>query len=337
MKKMHFTATKITTVLLALCSIFCLTSCSTSSVKSEADILSDIQGQDNWYHDFGLTIEATDITKRQTNKDDKTDYIWVDVSAFNDDFSYTGSYELTYILYNDGWMLEDFEQRSRAFDVKKICDQEIADIALEENYDSFLLENESSVIDNTMNFTYVADSVISEYLSQQYNVSVVCSYSPLYSWKVDQVSEELLGENWDFNGSYVYKDEETAINIEIFDFDADALTASLSYSIASYADPDSTSRSIEPGVYTSEDVINVKLTESTYGDFRTFIYAPTYLHQIFDTYYESELAEIRFYGCEAGPFVETSKGTGGYGVGIMVVLDLEHTGWDECYWLEKSN
>lgn len=188
-----------------------------------------------------------------------------------------------------------------------------------------------------MNFTYVADSVISEYLSQQYNVSVVCSYSPLYSWKVDQVSEELLGENWDFNGSYVYKDEETAINIEIFDFDADALTASLSYSIASYADPDSTSRSIEPGVYTSEDVINVKLTESTYGDFRTFIYAPTYLHQIFDTYYESELAEIRFYGCEADPFVETSKGTGGYGVGIMVVLDLEHTGWDECYWLEKSN
>ena len=289
-----------------------------------------------------MVINESQISKRQTNEDDKTDFVWIDVSASNEDFSYTASYELTYVLYNDGWQLEDYEQIDSWFQAKTTCEKSIADAAIGKDYDSYTLVSSSDVEGNTMTFSYIADKVVSEYLSQQYQISVTCRFYVSSGWVVDTVSQSLSNETWNFCGNYYYEDERTELNIEVVDFDADALTATLSYSFVLYEYPENAGyrdRSLDPGVYASDGTITVDLTEGSYGDYRTFHYDPTYYRylQYFEEYIEVTIAEIDFYGCQAGPFVETSEGTGGYGDGIMVSLGLDFTGWSECYWLNKVN
>ena len=79
------------------------------AAKSEADIRVDIQKEDRCFSDYSLKIKSSTITKRQTNQDDKTDYVWVELTAENDAFTYQAEYELMYVLYNDGWLLEKFK------------------------------------------------------------------------------------------------------------------------------------------------------------------------------------------------------------------------------------
>lgn len=84
-----------------------LTGC-TPKEKSEKEILEDLQAEDSLYQEYGLKIDSSEITKRQTNPDSKTDYVWIRVSASNSDFIYNADYKLEYRLYNDGWLLDDY-------------------------------------------------------------------------------------------------------------------------------------------------------------------------------------------------------------------------------------
>ena len=49
--------------------------------------------------------------KRQTTPEDKTDLVFVDVTATRNDGATKaeGSYKLLYVLYNEGWLLEETE------------------------------------------------------------------------------------------------------------------------------------------------------------------------------------------------------------------------------------
>lgn len=96
-------------VLAALALIFAL--CSRHSAKSEREILSDIRAYDDYYSNFNLNIDSIQITKRQTNPEQKVDYVWCTVSASNRDFTCSRDYSLTYVLYNDGWLLDDYDDR----------------------------------------------------------------------------------------------------------------------------------------------------------------------------------------------------------------------------------
>lgn len=94
------------TCLLFVLSLF-LSACGGPSEASEDEILSDIQENDEYFSTYGLIMDSFEITKRQTNEADKTDYVWANIEASNDDFTYTAEYTLTYVLYNDGWVLEN--------------------------------------------------------------------------------------------------------------------------------------------------------------------------------------------------------------------------------------
>lgn len=81
-----------------------LSACSGGS-KSEKDIAKDIVEQNSYFRTYDLKLDDYTVSKRQTNKNEKIDYVWISISGSNDDFEYIAEYELLYILYNDGWML----------------------------------------------------------------------------------------------------------------------------------------------------------------------------------------------------------------------------------------
>lgn len=55
-------------------------------------------------------VEDFTITKRQTTSENGTDVVWVSVNAKDDEKSATLSYVMNYVLYNDGWRLEDLSR-----------------------------------------------------------------------------------------------------------------------------------------------------------------------------------------------------------------------------------
>lgn len=97
-------------VLLFLCCIFIsgtLTACGQKAVD-ENQILNDIKTYEG-FAPLNVEVDNWEITKRQTNFDDKTDFAYCTVHASNDDYSVVRNYKMKYVLYNDGWLLENVE------------------------------------------------------------------------------------------------------------------------------------------------------------------------------------------------------------------------------------
>lgn len=82
---------RLLVTLLILGTIVVLTSCGGTSAKSEKEICKDIMASDDSF-DYGLKITSYNVEKRQTNEDEKTDYVWIDITAENEECVYYASY-----------------------------------------------------------------------------------------------------------------------------------------------------------------------------------------------------------------------------------------------------
>ncbi len=58
---------------------------------------------------FQVETKEFEVIKRQTNMDDKEDLVYVYLYGENEDIAVSRCYKFTYILYNDGWLLEENE------------------------------------------------------------------------------------------------------------------------------------------------------------------------------------------------------------------------------------
>lgn len=98
--------------LLVLC-VLLLSSCGRGGVKSEKEIMADMQEKQILEAYTGMTITeftSLDVLKRQTNKEIKNDLVYVTVKAETDVAHVTSSWKLIYTYYDDqGWILDDFE------------------------------------------------------------------------------------------------------------------------------------------------------------------------------------------------------------------------------------
>lgn len=105
-------ATKSMIIAILIAYLICgLSACaSKTSGKTEKQISSDIQEQDDYFNTYNLKVDSFSVSKRQTNLEDKNDFVWCEVTASNDLFSYSAQYKLTYVLYNEGWLLEEYNQ-----------------------------------------------------------------------------------------------------------------------------------------------------------------------------------------------------------------------------------
>lgn len=81
-----------------------LSGCS-ASAKSEKEIVADLR-QSSEFIGEAVKIDDYEIIKRQTDKNNNTDLIYITVTINEDELNCTLSYIMQYILYNDGWKLE---------------------------------------------------------------------------------------------------------------------------------------------------------------------------------------------------------------------------------------
>lgn len=101
---------RIAVAILALACLLTLAACrSRSKLVDEKVIRNDIMCQDDVIYSSEMSMKSFQISKRQTNEDDKVDFVWVDFTAENEDCRYVVSCKLTYGLYNDGWLLDNYE------------------------------------------------------------------------------------------------------------------------------------------------------------------------------------------------------------------------------------
>lgn len=137
----HFTKYKcFLAMAIILTSLLLLTSCS-ESTKSEKDIIADLQASDGFISTTA-EINGYEIIKRQTDKPNKSDIIYITVEASNPEITCELSYIMQYVLYNEGWILEDV---SRYYDGPWRIDglpneQVMSDIR---EYDAFVSEYET--------------------------------------------------------------------------------------------------------------------------------------------------------------------------------------------------
>lgn len=99
--------------LLSLCLV--MAGCSSNSGKSEKAIQEDLiewQIPSEAFSTGFQQITDFEILKRQTDPDNKTDLVYVTVTADSETGTFVRSYKLTYSLYNDGWILDDYEDYS---------------------------------------------------------------------------------------------------------------------------------------------------------------------------------------------------------------------------------
>lgn len=88
--------------------IFSLSSC-TPKEASVSQLKTDLAQSEQFAYlvsSLGAEIDELSVVKRQSNREDKTDLVWVKAEIAGDQVEGTVYYKMTYILYNDGWMLE---------------------------------------------------------------------------------------------------------------------------------------------------------------------------------------------------------------------------------------
>lgn len=118
---------KMTALILALLCLLGLAACSSVPKAVDEDtIKNDVIGQDNTIYSGEMTLVSCEIAKRQTNEDQKTDYVWVDIVAENTDCRYIASAKLSYSLYNEGWMLDGYEVLTESMEYINGPDPEMA-------------------------------------------------------------------------------------------------------------------------------------------------------------------------------------------------------------------
>jgi len=86
--------------------IFLMSGCKAHS-KSERDIIVDLQNESSFQRGMGVEITDYSIIKRQTDPDNKSDIVYINVDAENEQVKWNRSYVMTYGLYNEGWILDD--------------------------------------------------------------------------------------------------------------------------------------------------------------------------------------------------------------------------------------
>lgn len=198
---------KISRLLLFPILIICigvLTSCS-KGTKQEKEIAKDITEQDRYFQIYNLKLDNYTVTKRQTNKDSKTDYIWFTINGSNLEFEYTADYKLEYLLYNEGWLLEDYELLNSNYTVKSDFDPTDVETKIKQEYNNIsLIDKEEK--ENEVTLTYAAEKR-EELLTTHYEIEVEAKFEPA-SWNVTDI--KYLEKSRDLNivGEWTYNDKE---------------------------------------------------------------------------------------------------------------------------------
>lgn len=181
-------------IFLAVSLCFLLTACG-NSAKSEKEVAFELSEIDSYFISYGLELESYSVEKRQTNKDDKNDFIWITIAGSNDLFDYSADYEVTYVLYNDGWRLENHQLTDSSYMVTADFDRTELEQKLLEEYESFEYIS-SDRTDNTERLHYTARKE-TVYSTITYSLTFLYSFDPIEGWTEISSDLSLIQEDID--------------------------------------------------------------------------------------------------------------------------------------------
>lgn len=195
--------------------LFLLTACGASAAKSkgESAICADIVNEDHYFSNYSLNIDSSHITKRQTNEDDKNDFVWIEVNASNDVFTYSANYELTYVLYNDGWLLDNYKKTNSSVAPKVFPTLEdamgILDSQMYGDYEPMSEGHGPNFVSYSFQRSAAYHCLITNYIT-----TISYNFSPDSLWTYS-ISDDKYGYSLDIEGEWEYQDSERSFYINV--------------------------------------------------------------------------------------------------------------------------
>lgn len=104
-----------------------------NKTKGQEEIKADILKNDTMFQDSALKIKSFKIEKRQTQKQNNKDTVWVQLSAESDEYRYDASCRVYYELFSDGWHYDGILTDSKKITPLKAADVSLAEACLAEN------------------------------------------------------------------------------------------------------------------------------------------------------------------------------------------------------------
>lgn len=148
----------IITICISVLFGFMLVACK-KQIKTEDEIAKDAIERDKSFISYDLFVDSFQVIKRNTDENGGTDNIIIGVNASNDDFTYYGEYSLQYVLYDNGWLIDNFNIDNSSYFAKHPEDVTEADaekILKERNYERWdLIKRDDSTLNHVI-FTYNA-------------------------------------------------------------------------------------------------------------------------------------------------------------------------------------
>ena len=94
-------------ILMFVMFIFLLSACGTPAVKTEGEIISQLQEHPGFQERFPsyVDIQSFKIVERQTDTDNKVDFVYADIIVNNNLVEWETTYTLVYRLHDQGWSL----------------------------------------------------------------------------------------------------------------------------------------------------------------------------------------------------------------------------------------
>lgn len=188
-------------LLIVLCTIL-LCGCG----KSDHEIAKEAVAKDGIFTSCRLTLDEYEVIKRQTNNNDKTDYVWLSVKGSNDNLVYSANYTIEYVKYNDGWHLENIICDSSSYTPKNEPTQFDKAELLSNHYDSLTLSNTDDRSWNKQYTQCYEGTIVDNRSTAKYLVTVEYEFSAIDGWKIVNISEDFQNISFNLVGEWLFQD-----------------------------------------------------------------------------------------------------------------------------------
>lgn len=204
---------KIYSIVLALMLAVVLCGCGVKE-KSEAEIKADLSADLSVLNTrTDVVLQDFSITKRQTDQDTKVDAVFVDFSILTDDgvAEGKGSCVMTYIMYNDGWMLENVETEHIEYIPLKgmeLSEEELKN-SMSAQYGANAISTEFELTGRTTQLELGTDVYtasmknVYKYMTEYLEVSLGFAFDTTGGfWYQNHMGKNSSKEEWDIEGTY---------------------------------------------------------------------------------------------------------------------------------------
>ncbi|MGN0141382.1 MAG: hypothetical protein ACI4AD_04085 [Roseburia sp.] len=165
--------------------------------KSMSDMSNDIMARDKVFlNNTDLIITDFSVNEQKTSRKDGVDIISCSLNAENDVFIYEASYNLYYLLYDQGWYLEDFHVEESSWTpihstIEQIDADAMVDIYLwnRSEVKSEYMMRYTEPLENVDTFLYEGRMEF-EFYDYVFPIKVIYTFDPLLGWQYDTTIEE---------------------------------------------------------------------------------------------------------------------------------------------------